>query len=227
MTRRSGTSVRARRKPVVVVAGEDKNDRACLRVVLEEVCPDMRGRIVEINDSVRLRQATGGNLEKRANTLARQARARAARENADLACVFVHEDFDSVDDDKYPGIRERVDKALAAALGSAHYVLAVWEIEAWLLLFPSALSAFVSTWKVPVRYRNRNSGLITDPKRVLRQEICSGARTYRESDAAELLRRASTLPGLESPEGSNRSWDRLCQDVKECGSTHLPRQRRR
>ncbi|MBG0816074.1 hypothetical protein [Planomonospora sp. ID82291] len=118
----------------MVVAGEDRNDRIALRVLLEEFCPDMRGRIVEISDPVRLHQATGATLAARAEALAGKVRARATRDDTGVACVFVHEDLDRADGDDYPVIRERVGKALEAALGTAHYVLAVAEIEAWLLL---------------------------------------------------------------------------------------------
>jgi hypothetical protein len=46
VSRRGGTRVRPTKKPIVVVAGEDRNDRLALRVLLEEFCPEMRGRIV-------------------------------------------------------------------------------------------------------------------------------------------------------------------------------------
>lgn len=38
----------------MVLAGEDATDRSCLRVVLEDTCPEMCGRLVEIADPVRL-----------------------------------------------------------------------------------------------------------------------------------------------------------------------------
>ncbi|WP_433362936.1 hypothetical protein [Streptosporangium sp. CA-115845] len=50
MSRRGGTRIRPTRKPIVVVAGEDRNDRLSLRILLEEFCPEMRGRIAEIGD---------------------------------------------------------------------------------------------------------------------------------------------------------------------------------
>ncbi|WP_245651959.1 AAA family ATPase [Streptosporangium amethystogenes] len=78
-----GTRIRPTRKPIVVVAGEDRNDQLSLRILLEEFCPEMRGRIVEIGDPVRLRQATGANLAARAETLARKVRARAVRDDRD------------------------------------------------------------------------------------------------------------------------------------------------
>jgi hypothetical protein len=109
---RGGTRQRAVRKPVIVLAGEDSNDRQCLRIAIEALCPAAKGRIVEINDAVRLRQASHENLTARVDKLARVARARAARENAEIAAVFVHEDYDAVDSDQRQGVRRRVQDAL-------------------------------------------------------------------------------------------------------------------
>lgn len=221
MSRRGGTRVRATRKPVIILAGEDGNDRKSLRILLEAFCPDMRGRIIEINDSVRLRQASGETLRSRVITLANKVRARAAREDADVACVFIHEDFDAADSDAYQTVRNRIQDALDASFDTAHYVLAVWEIEAWLLLFPDSLSAFVSSWTVPAKYRNKDTGRLTDPKRILTHEISNGSRLYRESDAPALFDKTVALNCHKTPAGSNRSWDQLQQDVQQCCNGHL------
>jgi hypothetical protein len=205
----------------VVLAGEDANDRRSLRVLLEEFCPDMRGRLVEINETVRLHQASGVNLSVRVGKLARLARARAEREKADLACLFVHEDLDAADGAHYVEAREKVQKALEAELGRAHYVLAVEEIEAWLMLFPGALSGYVSSWQVPAKYRGKDTGRLTDPKRILMREVSRGSRTYRESDAPDILKKAVELGCHVAPEGVNRSWDRLRADAGHCCRDHL------
>lgn len=206
-----------------MLAGEDRNDRKCLRLLLEASCPDMSGRIVEISDPVRLRQASETNLADRVAKLARLARARAKRENADLACVFVHEDLDATDGDDYVQKRARVQKALKAELGNAHYVLAVWELEAWLLLFPDALAAFASSWRVPAKYLNRDTGKLTDPKRIMMREMSKTARRYRESDAPDVFAKIIELGGHRDPVGTNRSWTRFRADIDECCSDHVTR----
>ncbi|MEU9832657.1 hypothetical protein AB0D67_14100 [Streptosporangium sp. NPDC048047] len=221
MSRRGGTRARPARKPVVVVAGEDRNDRLGIRILLEDLCPDMRGRVVEISDPVRLRQATGANLTARAETLARKVRARAVRDDTTVACVFVHEDLDAVDDDRYPLVRLRVEKALESALGTAHYALAVSEIESWLLLFPDALTALCGTWSVPARHRGRDTGKLTDPKQILMKEVSGSGRRYRETDAPDVLDRAVTLGLTRSPLGRNRSYERLREDAARCCAEHL------
>lgn len=221
MKRRGGTAGRATKKPVVVLAGEDGNDRKSLRILIEAACPDMRGRIVEIYDDVRLRAAKSGELAKRVKVLAGKARARAAREGADLACVFIHEDLDEPDGDVYLEARQRVQTALDQAFPSAHYVLSVAEMEAWMLLFPDAISAVVASWNVPARYRGKDTGRFGDPKQIMKRDVSAGKRVYRESDAAAIFERVVSLGCLDKPSGSNRSWKRFRTDTVLCSSDHL------
>jgi len=54
----------------------------------------MQGRIVFLNDKLPLRDAGEENLKKRVARFAAQVRAKAAREKASVAAVFVHEDLD-------------------------------------------------------------------------------------------------------------------------------------
>ncbi|SDM44932.1 hypothetical protein SAMN05421869_14424 [Nonomuraea jiangxiensis] len=192
-----------------------------MRVLLEQWCPDMRGRIVEINDKPTLHAASSGTLAARAETLASKIRARAVLEEAEVACVFVHEDLDGVDSDRHPVIQERVEKALAAAMrtGTAHYVLAVAEIEAWLLLFPEALSAFAASWSVPAKFRGKDTGRVVDPKKVLKTEVSAGR--YRESDAPLILEKAADLGLVVRPVGHNRSYALFRSGAVECCANHL------
>lgn len=104
----------------------------------------MRGRIVFLNDKVPLRDASDANLKDRVRHFALLVRAKAAREQAAVAAVFLHEDLDAVDSGRYETVRDRVQRALARELENAHYVLAVWEIEAWLLLFPEEVTGFTT-----------------------------------------------------------------------------------
>lgn len=201
--------------------GEDRNDRRCLRILLEAFCDEMRGRLVEINEPVRLHKVPAERLPRWISDLAALARARATTEDAELACVFVHEDLDSGDGDDYPSIHRRVQDALCRELGNAHYVLAVEEMEAWLLLFPDALSDLVGSWKLPAKYRGKDTGRLTDPKGILMREVSKGGRRYRESDAPAVLERVVALAIHREPIGSNRSWTRLGTDIADCCSRHL------
>ncbi|WP_207934738.1 hypothetical protein [Actinomadura sp. KC06] len=154
-------------------------------------------------------------------------RARAVAEEAELACVFVHEDLDSCDGADYPVVHRRVQEALRAELGNAHYVLAVEEMEAWLLLFPDALSELVGAWKLPAKYRGKDTGRLADPKGILMREVSKGGRRYRESDAPAVLEKAVTLELHRDPVGSNRSWTRFGADIETCCRDHLKQPTRR
>ena len=199
-----------------MLAGESGNDRAVLRVLLEALCPQAQGRIVYVNDAVPLRDATGANLAQRVKHFAKLVRARAARERAEVACVFIHEDFDAVDSPSHDVAHKRVQQALDQEFGHAHYVLAAWEIEAWLLLFPQGLTTFATSWKVPASYRGIDTGKIHDPKRVLRHEVSKAGPRYRESDGPAIVERAVAVGLHTAPAGSNRSYARFRADALAC-----------
>jgi hypothetical protein len=140
-------------------------------------------------------------------------RAKAARERASIAAVFVHEDLDEVDSGRYELIHGRVQRALARELANAHYVLAVWEIEAWLLLFPEEVAAFATRWQVPASRRGRDTGRFQDPKRIFKEEISRAGARYRESDAPAIANRITVHGALSSQSGSNRSYEVFRSDA--------------
>lgn len=205
--RHGGTGTRATKKPIVVVAGESANDRAVLRHFLEAICPKMKGRIVFLNDKIPLREATAGNLNDRVRRFALLVQAKAARERVSVAAVFIHEDLDGVDSEQYDVVHERVQRALARELENAHYVLAVWEIEAWLLLFPEAVTNFAKGWQVPTSRCGRDTGIFQDPKRIFKEEISKAGTRYRESDAPAIASHIVTLDMNANPNSSNRSYE--------------------
>ncbi|GAB3707890.1 hypothetical protein [Nocardiopsis oceani] len=90
---------KGRGSPVVVIAGEDRNDRESLKILLEKEQPNLRGRIVQIGDTVRLHKATGANLAKRVPAILNKAEGVAEKQGqgTQIACLYVHEDFDTVD----------------------------------------------------------------------------------------------------------------------------------
>jgi hypothetical protein len=214
-SRRGGTSTKATKKPIIVVAGESANDREVLRCFLEALCPKIRGRIVFLNDKVPLRDASEATLNDRVRRFALLVRAKAARERAPIAAVFLHEDLDNVDSRRYEAVRERVQHALARELENAHYVLAVWEIEAWLLLFPEAVTSFANGWQVPTKRRGRDTGKFQDPKRIFKEEISKAGTRYRESDAPAIANHIVALGKHAAPIGSNRSFAAFRTDAAD------------
>ena len=217
MSTRGWTRDRPTRKPLIVLAGEDASDRKVLRIFLEAVCPNARGRIVEINDVVRLRAAGEAALIERVARLAGHIRARAQREQAEVACVFIHEDFDATDSPQRVATRRRVQAALRRNFPRSYYILATWEVEAWLLLFPDAITAVNLSWKVPSRYHGVDTGRISDPKRAMKQEVSRNATSrYSETDAPKVFEKLVELDLQNTPSGANRSYAELRQSASDC-----------
>jgi hypothetical protein len=166
---------------------------------------------------VRLRDADDAALIQRSFSLLGKVRARAAREEAEVACLFVQEDFDAPDSRRRDAIQLRVQNALRRELVRTYYILVAWELEAWLLLFPEAISAARSAWILPNRLRGVDTGRITDPKRVMKDEVSTVAKTrYREDDAPRVVEQAVKLGLQLNPAGSNRSYDELQQAASDC-----------
>ncbi len=215
---------KGRGSPVVVIAGEDRNDRESLKILLEKEQPDLRGRIVQIGDTVRLHKATGVNLTKRVRSILNKAEGVAEKQGPGtrVACLYVHEDFDSVDGPAYLEVHQRVEQEIHRQLGHGHYVLAVAEMEAWMLLFPAVLPKVVKAWKLPAKHMGKDTGRVPDPKRILMREVSgTKGRKYTESDAPAVFRAVVEGGHLGSPQGTNSSWKRFWRDVELCGREHL------
>jgi hypothetical protein len=172
----------------------------------------MQGRIVFLNDKFPLRDASGTTLNERVKRFSLLVQVKAARERASIAAVFLHEDLDDVDSERYESVRDRVQHALVRELKNAHYVLAVWEIEAWLLLFPEEVTGFTTGWQVPAKRRGRDTGMFQDPKRIFKDEISKAGTRYRESDAPAIARHIVALAKYPAPIGSNRSFEAFRAD---------------
>jgi hypothetical protein len=95
-----------------------------------------------------------------------------------------------------------------------------------LLLFAEALAAFASGWQVPRKYLGRDTGMIEDPKAVMKGRVATAARAYAESDAAAVLRKVVELGHLGRPAGTNRTWSRFADEVAVCCAEHLRAGRR-
>ena len=98
-----------------------------------------------------------------------------------------------MDSERYESVRSRVQRALARELENVHYVLAVWEIEAWLLLFPEEIAGFTTGWQVPAKRRGRDTGKFPDPKRIFTDEISTAGTRYRESDGPAVANHVASL----------------------------------
>jgi hypothetical protein len=163
-----------------------------------------------------LKDATGGKLKDRVDKVLRTARAKAAGQRSELAGLIVHADLDSLDGPNYSMVRDRLTQAFALQLPSVSVALAVWETEAWLLLFPAAFAAYRKGWSVPKARCGRDTGLFQDPKRILREELGS---PYRESDAPKIMKKAVELGLTARPGGTNRSYTDFLASTRDLAAS--------
>ncbi|WP_432744443.1 hypothetical protein H7827_10590 [Streptomyces sp. JH002] len=201
-------------RSVIVLAGEDSNDRKVVRELISELCPGLGSKLIEIRDSVRLKAATPGKLDERVRVLVGKAKAGAARERAALSGIVVHEDLDAVTGTEYAVTRQRLRTAFERQAPCPSAVaLAAWETEAWLLLFPEAFAAVRAGWKVPTSLIGRDTGKLRNPKEELHRRL--GSPRYRESDAVEIMRAARQQGLMRKPiTGSNGSYEDFVADLK-------------
>lgn len=197
---------------VIVIAGEDSNDRKALDVLVRELRPTLSSRLVHISDPVRLKTATGDNLTQRIRTVVNKAKGRAARDRAQLAGIVVHEDLDASTGPAYAAVRHRIAAALArhSPCGTA-LALAAEETEAWLLLFPDAFPRVHPGWSVPAQLRGRNTGTVKDPKELLQKRL--GSPVYRESEGPDIMGAARDAGLIGSPVGTNQSYSDFVTDL--------------
>ncbi|MEU9608679.1 hypothetical protein [Streptomyces sp. NPDC048057] len=201
----------------MVLAGESANDRRILAAFIKAARPDLAAAVIltEINDPVRLRAKSGADLLAAADTLVGKARGKALAKSGEFVGIAVHEDMDACPGPAYDVARTAVSHALAkaATASSSVYALAAAESEAWLLLFPKAFPLYRSSWKIPEKWRGKDSGRRQAPKEDL-EGLFSNPR-FRESDGPQIASTALTHGLLSAPEGTNRSYQEFISDLSQ------------
>lgn len=125
------------KREVVLVFGEDENDRSAVRVLVQGLRKNLADRV-----AVQTRRAPM-TLVKGMRTPTRGSRAgkviaavRAEHRISKVrACVF-HEDTDAVEPSS-AALADEIRTAYAACPGTVVPAVAAWEIEAWWYLFPA------------------------------------------------------------------------------------------
>ncbi|TDC27179.1 hypothetical protein E1265_02330 [Streptomyces sp. 8K308] len=198
----------------MVIAGEDSNDCRALEILIRELQPSLKSKLVRISDPVRLKTATEGNLSQRIRTIVNKAKARAARDRARLSGIILHEDLDAPTGPHYSAVRSRLADALAkhSPCGTA-LALAAEETEAWLLLFPDAFPHVHPGWSVPAQLRGKDTGTIKGPKELLKKKL--GTPIYRESEGPDIMLAAQQSGLLVSPVGTNQSYLDFVADLND------------
>ena len=190
-----------RRKPRVLVFGEDPNDTEAIKELFRALRPKAPAPKPLRDPIVLVKNRDAASVRANAEEAAR-AVVRAAGVKFDVKLVIAHEDCDAVEPAHLP-LAARIEGAWGKALGLPVIGVApAWETEAWFYLWPDAVAAVNSSWSALPR-KPRNAGKIQDAKEQLRRDLRPGGGTrvddYQESDAPRIAAKVRERREVNEP----------------------------
>jgi hypothetical protein len=203
------TAKRTGQRGVVVILGEDDNDRKAIKILIAGLRPDLEpGVLRPLRKPMALvKNIAPQQLRDKATRDAALLRAQNVREP--IRCVFMHEDADAVEP-AHTTLIDKIERCYAALPWPVHAVVPAWETEAWWFLFPQALKATRPSWRQPDEYAGRDLGKIRNAKEELRKAVrprgsrSSSFKPYAEADSVPIAGQVVAL-GLLSPPWFARS----------------------
>ncbi|HWG98788.1 MAG TPA: hypothetical protein VNV66_05580 [Pilimelia sp.] len=187
---------------VVVILGEDDNDRRSVRILVSGLRPDLDRSVFK---PLRKPMALVRNVPP--DRLPSQAvRAAALLRAVDVAtpirCVLMHEDADDVEP-AHERLIHKIESGYRSLPWPVRAVVPAWETETRWFLFPDAVQAVRSSWRRPDQYAGRDVGLIRNAKEALRRAVRPTAAKptfvgYTEADSVAIAEKIVEL-GLLTP----------------------------
>lgn len=205
------------RKPVILVFGEDDNDREALKHLLHALRSDAPRIEKRAHPPVLVKGREAARARKNVANIAAQV-ARDSR-RFDVRLVVAHEDADAVEpahEDLAAAIEARLSAAGVSAVVAA---VPAFEMEAWWFLWPDCVLAVNSRWRRPAR-TGRNVGRIPNAKEELRRTLRSKhqgkpTRDYEESDAPKIARVVRERDVVDRRDAVSRSFERFATKVRQ------------
>jgi hypothetical protein len=213
-----------KRPPLVLVFGEDENDRASLRELIEALREDLAGKVQTRREPlVLIKNAKPEDVPDRAKRIADTVDI--SRATHDIVCVFAHEDQDDFEP-KHEETCKKIEEALERAGCPAHAVVPAWELEAWWFMWPSAVQAVrPKSWRAPDDYLGKEVGKIKDAKEELKKRVVpkdlkpekrKGFQTYQESDSPSIARQVRDKRLARQPGARSASYARFLSSMDQC-----------
>ncbi len=208
---------------MILVFGEEDNDRSAIRVLVDGLRPDLRGRVrIEERRSpfTLVKDREGAKLRSRASKVVAVVRAEQVKQP--VRAVVFHQDTDEVEPSHVAGA-QKIRAACRDCPGTVVAAVAAREVESWWFLFPDAVGAVRSTWQSPRQYVGRDAGLIVDPKKESKRAVRpaglparAGAafRTHQEEGSEDVARRIVEGDWLRRPLGTSQSWSAFVEAVE-------------
>jgi hypothetical protein len=222
--RGKGKEKSGKRPALVLVFGEDENDRQSIRELIESLREDLVGKVQTRREPlVLIKDAKPEDVPERARKIADVVDI--SRATHDIVCVFAHEDRDDFEP-KHEETCKKIEEALAKAGCTAHAVVPAWELEAWWFMWPEAVHAVrPKSWRVPDDYVGKEVGKIKDAKEELQKKVVpkdlkpekrKTFRTYEESDSPAIARQVREKNLARDPRAKSASYSRFLASVEQC-----------
>ncbi len=213
-----------KRPSLVLVFGEDENDRASLRELIEALREDLVGKVQTRREPlVLIKNAKPEDVPDRAKRIADTVDISRATHN--IVCVFAHEDQDDFEP-KHEETCRKIEEALEKAGCPAHAVVPAWELEAWWFMWPAAVQAVrPKSWREPDDYLNKEVGKIKDAKEELKRKVVpkdlkpekrKSFPHYQESDSPGIARQVREKSLARKPGAKSASYARFLSSVDQC-----------
>lgn len=203
--------MRRRGPRLILIFGEDDNDRKAIRELLGALRPDLPAAKLLRRPTVLIKDAALAKARSNAQGIAGVVRA--AETRSTVLKVLAHQDCDACEPDHLE-TAERIEGELARASVDAIAVTPAWEIEAWWFLWPEAVVAVHPSWRLPIPSRQQ-VGRIRNAKEELRRAVRPRAsrgrrgRGYVESDSPRIaakVRELGLIHELKADSGSFREF---------------------
>lgn len=213
--------MRGPRKITVLVFGESSNDTSAIMDLIKAIHPRAQEVFVRPQRTPIVHLRGADRPQTRLDTAERIARTvRAAGEIYNVVGVVAHQDCDALEP-AHILLSETIEAELTRA-GVPQPVAATpaWDIEAWWMLFPTALARTRRCWR-KINYGGRNVGFIAESKRELTRNLRptnaqkGRCPDYAESDSIAIARKIREI-GLtaETSTASSGSFERFCEKVR-------------
>lgn len=164
------TAQRTKQRSIVVILGEDDNDRKSLQILVAALRPDLpRGSLKPLRKPMALvRNVPPQRLPTQATKVAALLRALEVR--TPIRAVLMHEDADEVEP-AHLALVDKIERAYQSLRWPVLAAVPAWEMETWWFLFPDAVQAVRPSWRRPDQYARRDIGKVRNAKEELQRAV--------------------------------------------------------
>lgn len=201
--------------PLIVIFGEDTNDREALKELVQALYPQ-RTRIKPLRKPLVL--VRDRDLSAVRGTSDRVSAALAAVSGGErIALVVVHQDCDACEP-SHQMLSEKIETGLSSCGAPVIAAAPAWEIEAWWYLWPDAVATVSPKWR-RLKRTGTQIGMLRNIKEVLRRELRPSDRSIRvrdyvESDSIAIARAVRELNLVDTRNAQSRSFDTFAMKIR-------------